>query len=258
MRPTEYQTKESRHYYGELFSSHPLWSTPDPNCDEWARFEIIEKYLKKILSEPGPKPDDKIRILDVGCGRGWLTSLANQYGAADVVDPVPESIQTARKMHPDLNFMVGTASDVSRAHGQHRYHVVISSEVIEHVVDKKGFVEEITSCLRTDGHVIITTPRGELYENWLKAETLKQPVEQWITEKEAAHLFESGNYDSKFHDRIYQDIPGISLIHRICASRRFKLWSTRLKIGFVHEKLKHRAAIYQAWCFKYNGSHNGS
>src|SRR5207249_9901026 len=132
------------------------------------------------------------------------------------------------------------------------YDVVISSEVIEHIADndKDTFVTELEMAVAQGGHVIITTPRGEDFEKFRRLGCANQPVEAWLTEKELQRLFLRHRFVSIAHDRVYLDMPGLSLVHRFSASRRAAKALERLKLAWLAKGLQYVAGTYQVWLFQ--------
>ena len=147
---------EVEDFYKKLFLENPKWSNTYPNHDEASRWSKISEFLSLIVTNQIKKSANNTRILDLGCGRGWLTNLASIYGYAEGVDPVASSIKQARKNFPAINFYVGTATDLIKLENFQPYDIIISSEIIEHVIDKAEFVNEIVKCLKKNGYVIIS------------------------------------------------------------------------------------------------------
>ena len=239
-------------FYTERFGGNPDWSTPYPNLDEARRWAKIGEFLSQI-PKPRERSEDgqRLRILDVGCGRGWLTRLAGAYGFCEGVDPVSNIVLLARERFPDLTFHVGTAADVLHSNGFKPYDIVISSEVIEHVLEKDNFVQEIKNCLVPAGHAIITTPRGEEFKRYRRVAGEMQPVEAWVSEGELKSLFERNGFKAIRHERAYINIPRMSLLHLAAyASDRFSRVLEGLGLSSVGQGLRYRAAIYQVWWFQ--------
>ena len=196
-------------YYEDLFLKDPSWSSPAPNRDEEARWGKIEFHLKTISNSTSENGGPKPRILDLGCGRGWLTNLASRYGHCEGIDPVREVIKFARRLFPHLRFHHGTARTILESSEFIPYDLILSSEVIEHVPfsEKEEFVNDLFGLLKPEGHVILTTPRGEAYDCWKKRTNAEdQPVEEWVTEPELGRLFESQGFRGIGRDRIYVDL----------------------------------------------------
>ncbi|WHZ25235.1 MAG: hypothetical protein OJF51_000030 [Nitrospira sp.] len=223
-------------FYVNLFVNAPTWSTPHPNADEAARWSKIAAFLEYILREVQRKePGRRLRILDVGCGRGWLTNLATLYGTCEGVEPVAGVVEHARKLFPHLQFEVGTAEIISGRDDFEPYDVILTSEVIEHVPhgQKENFLTQLFSLLKPDGYVVLTTPRGEMWEQWKTIAPPNQPVEDWVTEEQLRALFISQGFIEMGLDRIHVEVPGLRYVP---APTPADLRSMNL------------LPIYQVWC----------
>jgi SAM-dependent methyltransferase len=247
---------EVNDYYAP--KGNPAWVTPYPNPDQARRWSRICEFLSQI-----PKPrkhgvGQRLRILDVGCGNGWLTYLANVYGRCDGVDPSPGAIEDAERHFPALTFYVGTAADVLRSPDFEPYDVVITSEVIEHVEDedKDDFVADLGRCLAPKGSVIVTTPRGEWRRKYVRTRphSVSQPVEAWLSEKQLRLLFERHGFLPIRHDRAYSPERRMGPLHKVCAvayqKRRVSRSLDRLGLTGPHKALQHILAIHQVWWFR--------
>lgn len=184
--------KTEEEYYEEMFTRNNYWNKPTPNKEESLRWEIIENFLTQIHTE---KPT--LEILDLGCGRGWLTSKLSTFGNVYGIEPVKSVVLHARKLFPEISFSVGKSSDISRIFKNKKFDLVISSEVIEHVPDsfKANFVSDIERSLNSNGYVIITTPRKEEQKKWIIYTNPIQPVEDWMSEKEVETLFTENKFN---------------------------------------------------------------
>jgi 2-polyprenyl-3-methyl-5-hydroxy-6-metoxy-1,4-benzoquinol methylase len=244
------QNQSEEAYYEQLFTHDPIYSTPYPNFDEAVRWAKICEYLSQILEINNQKDQSKIRIFDIGCGRGWLTNLASCFGSCDGIDPVTAPIELARKNYPDLTFYVGTLPALLESKDFRPYDVIICSEVIEHIEDKNSFLKDIIKCLVPKGHVIMTTPRGEEKEKYFRADLDAQPIEDWITEKDLKFLFEKHRFKPLKHDRAYLDLPGMSFLHKVAANQRVSVMLDKLGLAWVMKALHYKTSIYQIWWFQ--------
>ena len=102
------------------------------------------------------------------------------------------------------------------------YDVVITSEVIEHIVDKDNFVADLRECLVPNGSVIVTTPRREWQRRYVRTRTCGhaggQSVKAWISEKRLRLLFERFGFSPIRHDRAYSPERKMGLLHKTCAA----------------------------------------
>lgn len=213
--PHDEGSMDSDRFYVNLFVNQPAWSTPHPNADEAARWSKIASFLEYILRRVRRQdPARQLRILDVGCGRGWLTNLATMYGSCEGIEPVAGVIDYARKLFPHLRFEAGTADSVRRRADFTPYDVVLTSEVIEHVPhgQKEAFLTELSALLTPDGYVILTTPRGEMWDQWKSIAPPNQPVEDWVTEEQLRSLFASQGFEEVGLERIHVEVPTLRYI----------------------------------------------
>ena len=237
-------------YYAQLFKHDPVYSTPYPNVEEARRWAAIGEYLSRIAASGRHGDCGALRILDVGCGRGWMTRLASVYGECHGIDPVDEVVAFARTLSPELRFFHGTIEDLLGSPDFEPYDVVLCSEVIEHVEDKEAFAGGLRACLGPGGHVVLTTPRGEQFGRYRRSGYDLQPVEEWITERDLEALFGRHGFRAVRHDRVYDDLPRMSLLHRLAASARLTARLDALGLGWLGKALRHLAAVYQVWWFE--------
>jgi 2-polyprenyl-3-methyl-5-hydroxy-6-metoxy-1,4-benzoquinol methylase len=207
-------------YYEEMFTRNKDWNTVDPNHEETLRWNKI----KLIIENLDVNSFIDFNILDLGCGRGWLTNLLNQYGSAQGIEPVSSVVAYGKSLYPHLKLNSGNASEFLEREPQTKFQLIVSSEVIEHIPfeHKSEFAQQISLLLKTNGYVIITTPRAEAQHLYLQHAGADQPIEDWMTEEEVKRVFTSNGFSVVSIDRINCIIPNSNV-------------STDL---------------YQVWCFK--------
>ena len=106
-------------------------------------------------------------VMDAGCGNGAFISLFRGRGwELHGSDLSPTGVAVARKSFPDINFFLADGqalySDFLRDVGP--VDVVISTEVIEHLYDPRGFLRNCFGLLKPGGTIVLTTP----YHGYLK------------------------------------------------------------------------------------------
>jgi 2-polyprenyl-3-methyl-5-hydroxy-6-metoxy-1,4-benzoquinol methylase len=180
---------KEKKYYFDLFVRNRKWNSTVPNEDEKLRWGTIEAFVKEIVGQR----KDELTILDVGSGRGWLTSLLSKYGKAEGLEPVGPVVDHSRKLFPGITFH--NKSLLEFAASQLTFDLIVSSEVLEHIPDsgKDNFVLNLKKLLKDEGHVIITTPRKEILE--MLPQKPGQPIEDWMTEHEVRDLFTRNRFD---------------------------------------------------------------
>ena len=136
----------------------------------------IHQYLTEpILCLLGP-PSGK-KILDVGCGNGWLAALLVDKGY-DVygTDASQLGIEIANRRHPGRFFVQDLSQDtLPDALAAHAFQVIISTEVVEHLYDPKRYVAFCKTVLQNSqgGEFIISTPYHGYLKNLILALTGK-------------------------------------------------------------------------------------
>ena len=171
--------KSEEEFYKIFYTLNPNWNKAEPNQDESLRWEEIVKSLNHLKINL-----NKTSILEIGCGRGWLCNKLTLLGAKTIgVDPMEPVIKYARKLFPGLEFHTDTPSGfLSKNQGRY-FELVVTSEVIEHVIDKEEFLKSIYNLIEPSGYLVLTTPRLEHYDDFLSiwGEDSKQPVEEWLS-----------------------------------------------------------------------------
>jgi SAM-dependent methyltransferase len=242
-------------FYTRLFTKNPTWSTPYPNVEEAQRAARILPLLTRAATRHDAAVSPEMRILDLGCGRGWLTYLASAYGTCMGIDPVRPVIESARAHFPHLSFEVGTATDLLQAGQAGAYDLVLASEVIEHAPlgEQDRFVGEIRELLKPAGQALITTDRGEIYERWRQAGRTHQPEENWLTERQVRELFLRHGFRVAGFDRAYYATPDLSAVHRLIESSRLQRALSAARQRWLLDSVQFLAAGCQLWLFTRDG-----
>ena len=174
-------------------------------CDERCRLSFILSQVDNVIRRKAkaainlgsrlrtPDPKRRLRIADVGCGRGWLTDALSRFG--EVVGFDQSTVEAARR-YPHLRLVECDVLDLGRtaeAEAAGEFDVAVCSEVIEHVrrEDQHRLVESIAGILRDDGTLILTTPNRPVVNRLVEALGLReelQPIEDWLDARALAQL----------------------------------------------------------------------
>lgn len=191
-------TVSESQFYENLFVKNDKWNSPNPNNDELYRWKEISGHINFIKGMKYQKCDKfEFKILDLGCGRGWLTSLLSKYGICLGIEPIEKVVEYARELFPCLTFYSGQLNTYSSLFIQEGINLIVSSEVIEHIEEneRNQFCREMYDLLPNEGFVIITTPRKEVQELYVKRfGNPKQPLENWMSEMEVLNLFVNNGF----------------------------------------------------------------
>lgn len=160
------------------------------------------------------------RIIDLGCGSGWLTSILGVFGPAVGVDLSSHAVAQASKQHMHVSYR--QADILSMAIEDSSYDIVVSQEVLEHIPDQKRYLEIAGGLLRPGGFLILTTPNLGTFERLPKAqrdEWGQQPLENKVTLAQLRMLLREAGFDVL---RCTSIVPGYGLkgVFRILGSRK--------------------------------------
>jgi SAM-dependent methyltransferase len=104
-------------------------------------------------------PGSSGRLLDVGCGYGFSLDAVRTLASWEVKGFEPSQYGSAGKAQLGVDIVPKFA--VKNHDANYLYDIVYSSEVVEHVTDPAAFLEILTSYLKDDGTLVLTTPNPE-------------------------------------------------------------------------------------------------
>ena len=136
-------------YYFKLNYWQNLWH-------EWKW--LVIKHLSTLEME---KQGEAIKILEVGCAGGHLSGLlARIFPKAKIfgIDVYAPAILEAKKRFPKITFKVADAHKLPFKKGT--FDLVVCSETIEHVVDPKKMLEEISRVMKKGGRTVVEMDSG--------------------------------------------------------------------------------------------------
>lgn len=135
--------------------------------------------------------DRRPRILELGCGNGWLAYELGRHGEVTAIDISPLSIERARRLYPDVRFEVGDFSELS---DPGPYDYVVSADVIAHLQRQQDFIEQAARFLVPGGSFLLMTqnpfvwsrssylaPQGEgQIRDWPSLSRLRRLMDPWF------------------------------------------------------------------------------
>ncbi len=133
-----------RDYYEELWRDLPEELTPPDR-------ELRVAFMGDHVGEGD-------RVLDLGCGDGWMAAEMTARGATVIgVEVAFAALARARARHPELDVR-HVEIDGPLPLPDTSVDVVWASEVIEHVGDTARWLSEVRRVLRPQGRLLVTTP----------------------------------------------------------------------------------------------------
>lgn len=139
-------------YVKTRYESYWTAEAPPPLSDPLAasRLELLRSCLHGVRAT---------RLLDAGCGSGALARalLGDGYVVAGM-DVAGAALERAAETAPGAEFHEHSVEDLPWPVGGRSQDVVVSFEVIEHLLHPERLVAGARDALRTGGHLALTTP----------------------------------------------------------------------------------------------------
>jgi 2-polyprenyl-3-methyl-5-hydroxy-6-metoxy-1,4-benzoquinol methylase len=106
-----------------------------------------------------------LSILEVGCGSGWFCPQLMRFGVVTGTDLSDEGLARAQQRAPEATFVAG---DFMSLDLRTDFDVVVTLEVLSHVLDQRAFIGKLASHLRPGGHLMLATQNRFVlqYLNW--------------------------------------------------------------------------------------------
>jgi 2-polyprenyl-3-methyl-5-hydroxy-6-metoxy-1,4-benzoquinol methylase len=126
----------------------------------------IKTSLLDLLNQLPHAKDHKLRVLDLGCGNGSLSHvIANAGYEVTGIEPSASGIQFAQAQYPMCQFIEASVYDLPYKTLENQFDVVISAEVIEHLLYPRELVKAAKRCLKPGGQIMLTTPYHGYWKN---------------------------------------------------------------------------------------------
>lgn len=119
------------------------------------KYNIATRAQEKCVVEAiVPKQTDK--VLDVGCGLGYLTSKIQ--GTVYGIDLDVGALEFANRKY-DASFIVGDALNLPFK--DYEFNHILAMGIVEHVPDDRLFMKEMKRVIKDNGTLVLSTPTLE-------------------------------------------------------------------------------------------------
>jgi 2-polyprenyl-3-methyl-5-hydroxy-6-metoxy-1,4-benzoquinol methylase len=172
----------------DLHSQRRFWNDWDTrHLQEHTLGDAARRRGEVVLNLIGSLNLRRPRVLEIGCGNGWLAERLQMIGTVHGVDLSDASIEEARRRVPGARFEAGDVLQISLPSGS--FDLAVSLETLSHVVDQRRFFEVAAKALRSRGHLIIATQNRWVY---LRRSDIGPPahgqLRRWLTRREILNL----------------------------------------------------------------------
>lgn len=208
--------------------------------ERWQGFSFIRglklKRCVAILDAVAATKLVEPRIIELGCGTGWLTSVLGSIGPAVGVDLAEDAIREAAKRYPHVEFVA--ADIVNWEYPRAAFDMVVSHEVLEHVEQQQAYLEVACGLLREGGYLVLTTPNKHTFDALSDGDSLAgdlQPIEKWVTAAELKRMLRA-------HFSVVRMTSicagyGSKGMYRVVSSPVVRAALRRLGVGWIFDKI---------------------
>lgn len=118
--------------------------------------KLRDRLLLNLYRKHGQVSIDKSRVVDVGCGYGWL--LESFHGAAELagVDIAHHAIEIAKNRNPKFDFKQGNLEDGIPFSGT--FDLILAINVIEHLANPEAGIRSIAYASHPGAIVLVHLP----------------------------------------------------------------------------------------------------
>ena len=167
--------------------------------------ESMYWFIGKQLAERNA--DRSRKILEVGCGLGYLTHALRKAGH-DVrgLDISSNAVAEAKAAFGD-NYICADVNDYAAAPGGERFDFVVMTEVIEHLDEPITVLRALRALLKPGGVALVSTPSKDFLPQTAVWRTDNPPVHlAWYSKTSLREMARRADFGIKFADfRAYNE-----------------------------------------------------
>jgi SAM-dependent methyltransferase len=126
------------------------------------------------------------KILEVGCGTGWLSTKLSESGEVTACDLGSNIIETAQRNYPHIKFLSGDIQTLDLP--TNYFDLLVSSEVLSHVPDQAAFIRRLAELLKPGGLLILTSQNKYVFDRTANIPPPEGWIRHWVTMKVLKNL----------------------------------------------------------------------
>ena len=130
--------------------------------------DFMRRQLDLAVSVARESGREDLRILDVGCGTGWLGYALLPFGRVWGTDLSAGAIADGARRYPELTLICG---DFFQVDIPGPFDFVVSADAFVHMPDHKAFVRRVADLLKPGGVFLLMTQNPDV---WRRRSTIRQ------------------------------------------------------------------------------------
>tara|TARA_B100001989_G_C24546733_1_gene471333 strand:- start:331 stop:1059 length:729 start_codon:yes stop_codon:yes gene_type:complete len=164
------------------------------NKNRLINLDLLKNYAKNV----------DFTLVDAGCGSGAnLMDIILNYPKAKIIgiDNYKPDLENAKKRFLDkIDFLYCDCLDMKIE--SESVDIVLSNQVIEHIVRYEKYLSEIKRILKSNGLLILSTPNFHNPKNTLLKLILKKPIMRWENNQNLPPAKYRGHVKEFFEDEL--------------------------------------------------------
>ncbi len=122
--------------------------------------EFMDRQREKAIEAARHAGLHQARILDAGCGTGWLGNALLPSGQVWGTDLSQAAIEEGRRRHPAVQLICG---DFLQLELPSPFDFVVMADSLTNMYDQAGGVRRVAALLRQGGTYLLMTPNREIW-----------------------------------------------------------------------------------------------
>ncbi len=177
-----------------------------------------------------------LRVLDVGCGGGFMSEVLSQRGAFVVgIDPAADAIAAARAharaSNSEIDYRTGVAECLPLEADQ--FGCVVCVDVLEHVEDLEASPDEITRVLKPGGVFLFNTINRNLLSSFIVVTVAEQLLKILPAgTRDPQKFIRPRELNAALDDRCFHEVKMVGLAP-VGVNRRFDFVFNQLPLTLV-------------------------
>ncbi|MEN9799545.1 MAG: hypothetical protein RL653_3242 [Pseudomonadota bacterium] len=187
----------------------------------WARGRrtLVEALLSRHVEQRLPGRGGSLRLLDVGCGTGYLLEALRRFGEVEGLETSPDARAIARRRMGEGLVLHERPLPEGLPAGA-RYDVVTAFDVLEHLEDPGPALHAIRASLRPGGFFLCTVPAFPVL--WSAHDELHHHFRRYRAKVLREQLEEAGftvQWMSHFNTWLFPGVAAVRLAQRLLPRR---------------------------------------
>ena len=141
--------------------SKQFWNAWNASAREERQGDVSHRQAELVTRWLTGESD--LKILDAGCGTGWMCNQLTEFGEVVGTDLADEVVERATWRVPNASFVAG---DIMMVELSNDFDVVVSMEVLSHVADQPALLERFRELLRPGGQLMLATQNRTVLERY--------------------------------------------------------------------------------------------